>query len=107
LDDAVEDHGGRVGRAADPQLQLAQVVEDHPAGRTYPSATGVDAGHCPVAVLVQRPPHLPFDQAENQQGQADHLDQGCDAPVVLDEDRGDGQRSFEVAVAALDATRPL
>jgi hypothetical protein len=50
----------------------------------------------------QRPADLAFDQAEQQQGQADHRDQCGDALVVLHEDGGDGQRALEVAVSALD-----
>ncbi|MDX2733625.1 hypothetical protein [Streptomyces sp. PA03-2a] len=45
---------------------------------------------------------LSFDQAEHQQGQADHGDQGGDAPVAAQEHRRDGEWSFELAVAAFD-----
>ena len=39
---------------------------------------------------------------EDEQGQADDGDQGGDAPVVLQEDRRDGEGALDVAVAALD-----
>jgi hypothetical protein len=45
---------------------------------------------------------LPPGQAEDQQGQADHGDQGGDAPVEFQEERGDGEGAFELAVAAFD-----
>src|SRR4029453_203744 len=45
---------------------------------------------------------LPLDQAEDEQGQADHGDQGLDAPVGLQEHRRDRQRTLERPVAALD-----
>ena len=45
---------------------------------------------------------LTFDQAEDQQGQADHGDQGGDPAVGLQEQGGDRERAFELAVAALD-----
>lgn len=43
----------------------------------------------------------PLDQAEDQQRQADHTDQGADAPVVFEKHRGDGKGALEGAVAAL------
>jgi hypothetical protein len=43
---------------------------------------------------------LALDEAEDEQGQADDADQGGDAPVVLQVERRDGERAFEVAVAA-------
>src|SRR5207244_8786579 len=43
-----------------------------------------------------------FDEAEDEQGQADDGDESGDAPVVLEVHGGDGQRSFEVPVAPLD-----
>jgi hypothetical protein len=39
-------------------------------------------------VALQSLPYLPLDQAEHPQGQADHLHEGGDAPVVLDENTG-------------------
>ncbi|MCX5342508.1 hypothetical protein [Streptomyces atratus] len=50
---------------------------------------------------------LTLDQAEDQQCQADDLDQGGGAAVVLDEDRGDGERALEVRVAAFDRALAL
>ena len=47
-------------------------------------------------------PDLTFYQAEDEQGQADHGDQGGDAPVVLQEEGGDGEGAFERRVAASD-----
>ena len=41
-----------------------------------------------------------FDEAEDEQGQADHGDQGGDPPVVVQEHRGDGEGSFDGGVAA-------
>src|ERR1700751_2115381 len=64
-------------------------------------AVAGQAGHH-LAVRGQRLADLPLDQAEDQQGQADHGDQGGDAPVELQEDGGDGEGAFELAVAAFD-----
>src|SRR5208282_5652492 len=81
------------------QLQAGQGGQDEPSGRAggLPVVQPVDlGGRGEVAA------GLPFDQAEDQQGEADHGDQGGDPPVVLQEHRGDREGSFEVAVAALD-----
>jgi hypothetical protein len=45
---------------------------------------------------------LPFDQAEDEQGQADYRDPFRDPAVVVQEHRCHGQRACERAVAALD-----
>ena len=45
---------------------------------------------------------LAFDQAEDEQGQADDGDQRVDAAVVLQVQVGDGERAFECLVAAFD-----
>jgi hypothetical protein len=45
---------------------------------------------------------LPSGQAEDQQGQADHGDQGGDAAVGLQEQGGNRERAFELAVPAFD-----
>lgn len=47
-------------------------------------------------------PYLAFDQAEDEQGQADDGDQRGDAAVVLQVAGGHGQRAFERGVAAFD-----
>lgn len=47
-------------------------------------------------------PDLAFYQAEDEQGEADHGDQGGDAPVVFQEQRGDGEGALERGVAAFD-----
>ncbi|MDB1090206.1 hypothetical protein PJ985_21875 [Streptomyces sp. ACA25] len=97
--------GGRVGDVADSQGEFAEVVEDHAAGGADPTVVGVETGH--ALFRPQGPSDLPLDQAEHQQGQADDLDQGGDAPVVLDEDRRDRERPLEVVVAALDRALAL
>ncbi|GDY69882.1 hypothetical protein SAV14893_092750 [Streptomyces avermitilis] len=79
-----------------PQPEFTEVAEDHPAGRPCTPVVGIQPGH--GLVMAQRAPDLALDQAEHQQGHADHLDECGDAAVVLDEDRGDGERAFEVAV---------
>ena len=71
-----------------------------PVGRAGGAVAG-QAGHHP-AVRGQGLADLPFDQAEDQQGQADHGDQGGDAAVGLQEQRGDREGAFELAVAAFD-----
>jgi hypothetical protein len=59
----------------------------------------VDGG---FAEGVEGAADLAFDQAEDEQGQADHGDQGGDAAVVLQVDRGDGEGSFRRGVGAFD-----
>ncbi|MFG2887575.1 hypothetical protein ACGFYV_35745 [Streptomyces sp. NPDC048297] len=105
LDAAGDLHGRRVGDVADPQTELAEVVEDHPSGRPHSAVVRVEPGH--GLLRPQGPSDLAFDQAEDQQGQADHLDQCGSTPVVLDEDRGDRERPLEVRVAALDRALAL
>ncbi|MER6367087.1 hypothetical protein ABT255_01685 [Streptomyces mirabilis] len=93
--------GGCQSRAThllDPQV--GEVVEDHASGRPEGPVVGVEVAHGLIA--AQSLADLAFDEAEHQQGQADHGDQGGDAPVVVQEDRGHGGRALEVAVAALD-----
>ncbi|MDQ1012174.1 hypothetical protein QFZ82_006659 [Streptomyces sp. V4I23] len=50
---------------------------------------------------------LALDQGEDQQGQADHGDQGGDAAVVLQEHRRDREGALDVAVSALDGALAL
>ncbi|MFE7357805.1 hypothetical protein ACFU8Q_32890 [Streptomyces sp. NPDC057543] len=80
-DIAGDPDAGRVGHVTAAQRQLAEVVEDHPAGGSCPAVVGVKAGRRLLG--AQCTPDLAFDQAERHQGQADHLDQGGDAMVVL------------------------
>src|ERR1700748_51277 len=94
--------GGRVAVVGGDQAQVGQCAEDGPAGGAGGGgAVAGQAGHH-LAVRGQRLAGLPLDQAEDQQGQADHGDQGGDAPVELQEDGGDGEGAFELAVAAFD-----
>src|ERR1035438_6943022 len=64
-------------------------------------AVAGQAGHH-LAVGAQGVADLPFYQAEDQQGQADHRDQSGDASVGLEEQGSDREGAFEVAVAAFD-----
>ncbi|GAA1912468.1 hypothetical protein GCM10009753_50520 [Streptantibioticus ferralitis] len=100
LDSSVDQDDGWTGAGAGPDHQAGEVVEDHAAGGADGAVVGVEAAHGLVG--AQGPADLPFDQAEHEQGQADHADQGLDAPVVLQEDRGDRERALEVVVAALE-----
>ncbi|MEV7053835.1 hypothetical protein [Streptomyces anulatus] len=97
--------GGWVGDMGDPQGEFAEVIEDHTAGGADAAVVVVEPGH--GLFRSQSPSDLPLDQAEHQQGQADDLDQGGDAPVVLREDRCDRERPLEVVVAALDRALPF
>ena len=72
-----------------------------PVGRAAIVLVAGQAGHHP-AMRAQGVADLTFDQAEDQQGQADHGDQGGDPAVGLQEQGGDRERAFELAVAALD-----
>lgn len=105
LDAACDLDGGRVGDVADPQGEFAEVVEDHAAGGTDAAVVRVETGHGLFGAECAS--DLPFDEAEDQQGQADDLDQGGDAPVVLHEDRRDREGAFEVVVSALDRALAL
>ncbi|MFI6062259.1 hypothetical protein [Streptomyces sp. NPDC051286] len=77
----VDDDGGRGGGAADSQAQAGEVVEDHPAGRPDCLVARIQAPH--LLFGSQGAADLAFDQAEQQQGQADHGDQCGEALVVL------------------------
>ncbi|WP_405863630.1 SpoIIE family protein phosphatase [Streptomyces sp. NBC_00005] len=48
MDAAGDDDGGRVGGAADPQPQFAQVEKDHPRGRPHPPRIRVESRHLPI-----------------------------------------------------------
>ncbi|MCT9105386.1 hypothetical protein [Streptomyces mirabilis] len=80
--------------------QVGEAVEDHASGRPEGLVVGVEAAHGLIA--AQSLADSAFDEAEHQQGQADHGDQGGDAPIVVQEDRRHGERALEVAAAALD-----
>lgn len=105
LNTAVDLHGRRVCGVADPQVQLAEVVEDHAAGGPDAPVVRGEPGHGLVG--AQGASDLSLDQAEDQQREADHLDQGGGAAVVLDEEWRDGERAFEVREAAFDRALAL
>jgi len=48
---------------------------------------------------VEGQTHRPFDEAEDEQRQADDADECLDAAIVLQEHGGNGDRPFEVGVA--------
>ncbi|MDX2759260.1 hypothetical protein [Streptomyces europaeiscabiei] len=96
LDAAGDLSGRRVGDVADPQGEFAEVVEDDAAGRADTAVVGIKAGHGLLG--AEGASDLPLDQAEHQQCQADDLDQSGDASVMLDEDRCDRERPFEVVL---------
>ena len=71
------------------QAQVSEGLEDGSAGGSgWGAAVTGQAGHH-LAVGAQGVADLPFYQAEDQQGQADHGDQSGDAAVGLQEQRGD------------------
>jgi hypothetical protein len=76
-------------------------VEGQAAGGFHLAVVeGVGAGQ--AGGWQEGSPYFPFDEAEDEQGQADDGDQGGDALVVVQEYGGDCEGAFEVAVAALD-----
>lgn len=105
LDSSADEDDGWAGGGAGAEHEAVEVVEDHAAGGSDLAVVGVEAGHGLFG--TQGLADLAFDQAVDQQGQADHGDQGCDAAVVLQEQRRDGQRALELAVAALDHSLAL
>src|SRR5207244_11940323 len=73
--------GGGVAVVGGDQAQVGQGAEDGPAGGAGGGgAVAGQAGHH-LAVRGRCLADLPLDQAEDQQGQADHGDQRGDAPV--------------------------
>ena len=74
--------------------------EDVAAGGFGGAAFGEQAGE--LFVVAEGVAGLGFDQAEDQQREADDADQGVDAVVVVQEDRADLERLLGVAVAAFD-----
>jgi hypothetical protein len=90
---------GRVVAAGGEQPQAGQRLEDQP-----PGGLGWLADIQPIQGEVggDGPADPTFDQAEDEQGQADHGDQRLDAPVGRQEHRRHRQRALEAAVAALN-----
>src|SRR5438552_9255059 len=82
------------------ESDAGQGGEDVAGGGPGGTAFGVEADH--GALWGDGEADLAFDEAEDEQGQADDGDESGDAPVVLEVHGGDGQRSFEVPVASLD-----
>src|SRR5713226_3462148 len=82
------------------QGQAGEDLEDGSAGGPGRGAlVAGQAGHH-FAVGAQGVADLPFYQAEDQQGQADHGDQSGDAAVGLQEQGGHREGAFELAVTA-------
>lgn len=91
--------GGSVALATRSR-RVGEVIGDHSAGGSHLLVAGVEAQH--LLVTSEGLPDLAFDQAEQQQGQADHRDQCGDAPVVLVIDFGDlcaGDPACDLAAA--------
>jgi len=78
------------------EAQLAQRAEDERAGGAG-GTTGVEAGDLPVGARAEA--GLALDEREDEQGQADHVDEGVDALVGVQEHRRDRERALERAVA--------
>jgi hypothetical protein len=92
--------GSGVAVVGGDQAQVGQCTEDGPAGGAGGGgAVAGQAGHRP-AVRGQRLADLPLGQAEDKQSQADHGDQGGDAPVEFQEERGDGEGPCARAVGS-------
>src|SRR5713101_7849990 len=88
--------GGGVAVVGGDQAQAGERLEDGPAGG--PGGGGAVAGQSGhrLAVGGQGFADLPSGQAEDQQGQADHGDQGGDAAVGLEEQGGDREGALPV-----------
>ena len=78
------------------EAQPAQCAEDQCCGGAGGAAC-VETGDLPVGAGTE--PGLAFDQAEDEQGQADHVDEGVDPLVGVQEHRRDRERALERAVA--------
>src|SRR5271167_3011154 len=99
--DGFGDQGG-VAVVGGDQAQAGEGLEDGSAGGPgRGEAVAGQAGHH-LAVGAQGDADLPFYQAEDQQGQADHGDQGGDAAVGLQEQGSDREGAFELPVAAFN-----
>src|ERR1700735_839986 len=92
--------------SAGDDLHGGERAEDEPAGGNG-GPSGVEALDLGLVLLGEGLPGLAFYQAEDEQGQADDGDQGGDAPVVLQEQGGDGEWSLERRVAAFYRLLPL
>src|SRR5512142_1939389 len=88
---------GRLITGGWDEAYAGQGEEDQPAGGPG-GRSGVQAGN--LGCRGDLGADAAFDEAEHQQCQADHGDQGFDAPVVLQEQWRDRQRSLVVSVAA-------
>ena len=82
------------------QAEALERGEDVAAGWPRGAAFGQQPGE--LLVGAERGAGLGFDQPEDQQADPDDAEQRVDAVVVVQEDRPDLQRLFEVAVATLD-----
>lgn len=80
-------------------LHGGEGAEDESAGWDG-GPPGIQALDLGFTLFGETVPDLAFYQAEDEQGQADDGDQGGDAPVVLQEQGGDGEGSLEGGVAA-------
>ena len=100
------DHGG-VAVVGGDQPQVGEGLEDGPAGGSGGGGAVAGQAGYHLAVGAQGFADLPLGQAEDQQGQADHGDQGSDAAVGLQEQGGDREGAFELAVAAFDGVLAL
>jgi hypothetical protein len=92
---------GRVLARAGDDLHGGEGAEDEPSGGDGGPA-GVQAFGLGLVLFGEALPDLAFYQAEDEQGEADHGDQGGDAAVVLAEQGGDGEGTLERGVAAFD-----
>lgn len=95
--------GWRVGGGGD-EVEPGQRLEDEPAGGSGGGAAG-ESGH--RAFRQDRASGCAFDEAEDQQGEADHRQERVDAAVVLEEHGRDGERAFERAAAASTTSWPF
>jgi hypothetical protein len=84
LDAAADDDDERVSGADDTQPQAGEMVEDHPAGGPDLLVAGMEPGH--LLAAPEGPADLALDQAEHEQGQADHPSPVQRPSVVLHED---------------------
>ncbi len=78
---------------------VVQGLQDQPGGwPDGPVIEGVEAGYVSLVVLGEPEADFAFDEAEDEQGQADHGDQGGDPAVGLQEYRCDGKGSMDAMV---------
>src|SRR6266540_3962497 len=86
--------GGSVG-----EVQVVEGGEDAATGGFGGAAFAEQAGQ--LGVGAEGAAQVGFDEAEDEQGDADDGDQRGDAVVVVQEDRADLEGLFEIAVALL------